>query len=231
MSSLLSLKNIVFRRGEFSLKVDHLDLCAGKVYLLEGPNGAGKSTLLHLLAQLLVPESGIMLFSNTPVNGDAERQRLRQQITLVEQTPFLFDSSVFDNLAFGLRLRDVRGDLQRRRIQLALQKVGLEGFESRQAKTLSGGEVRRVALARALVLQPKVLLLDETTAGLDSDALALFENILDDFVSHDVTVVLTSHDVWRTESLVTESLHLSNGLLVNSDGSTRIMEAHQCQSA
>lgn len=231
MSSLLSLKNILFRRDGFSLKIDHLDLCAGKFYLLKGHNGAGKSTLLHLLAQLLAPESGDVIFNNSPVHGDASRQHLRQQITLVEQTPFLFDSSVFDNLAFGLRLRDVRGDLQRRRIQLALQMVGLEGFESKQAKSLSGGEVRRVALARALVLKPTILLLDETIAGLDRDALELFENILDDLVSQDVTVVLASHDAWHTEKLVTETLCLSNGLLVNSDGSIRIMEAHQCQSA
>jgi tungstate transport system ATP-binding protein len=231
MISLLTLRNILFQRGNFSLKVDHLDICAGKVYHLKGANGAGKSTLLHLLAQLILPESGEISFGSILVCGDRDRQRLRQQITLVEQSPFLFDSTVFDNLAFGLRLRDVQGDLQYRRIQLALQKVGLEGFESRQAKALSGGEIRRVALARALVLQPKVLLLDETMAGLDRDALMSFETTLDDLASQDVAVVIASHDAWHTEKLVTEALHLSKGLLVNSAASARTGETDQCQSA
>ena len=231
MSTLLTLKDVVFRRGDFSFEVDLLDLCEGKLYLLNGSNGAGKSTLLHLLAQLVVPESGKVLFRNQPVCGDADRQRLRQSITLVEQTPFLFDSSVLNNLAFGLRLRDVRGDLQKRRIQLALDKVGLDGFAERRAKALSGGEIRRVALARALVLQPRVLLLDETIAGLDSDSLILFEDILADFIEEGVTVVLASHDPWQPQNLQTETFKLAAGRLVNDKQVNGKMEAHQCQSA
>ncbi len=231
MSTLLTLKDVVFRRGDFSFEVDLLDLCEGNLYLLNGSNGAGKSTLLHLLAQLVVPESGKMFFRNQPVCGDADRQRLRQSITLVEQTPFLFDCSVFNNLAFGLRLRDVRGDLQKRRIQLALDKVGLDGFAERRAKALSGGEIRRVALARALVLQPRVLLLDETIAGLDSDSLILFEDILADFIEEGVTVVLASHDPWQPQKLQTETFKLAAGRLVNDKQVNGKMEAHQCQSA
>lgn len=220
MNSLLNLRNVWFRRGSFSLKVDRLDIRAGQGYLLEGANGVGKSTLLHLLAQLLIPDSGEVLFDNLPVCKDTDRQRLRQQVTLVEQSPFLFDSSVFDNLAFGLRLRGVQGHELHQRIQDALQKVGLDGFESRPAKALSGGEVRRVALARALALNPKLLLLDETITGLDREALKLFEEILIGLSQQNVAVVMTSHDELRMEKLKMKTLSLSDGLLLNHEESS-----------
>lgn len=222
MSSLLNLRNVLFRRGCFSLRVDQLDINAGQGYLLEGANGVGKSTLLHLLAQLLVPDAGEVLFDNLPVRKDADRQRLRQQITLVEQSPFLFDTSVFDNLAFGLRLRGVHGHELRQSILAVLQKVGLDGFEFRPAKALSGGEVRRVALARALALHPKLLLLDETVTGLDRDAIKLFEEILVGLAQQNVAVVMTCHDELRMERLKMKTLSLTDGLLVNHEESSGV---------
>ena len=134
MNPLLSLTDIVFRRDDFTLSIDFLELRPGHIYLLHGPNGSGKSTLLNVFALLLMPAEGEIHFNGVPIKGAKERQRLRRQITLVEQSPFLFNTSVYQNLAFGLRLRDVRGDIQRRRISQALQAVGLEGFETRRAK-------------------------------------------------------------------------------------------------
>jgi tungstate transport system ATP-binding protein len=214
MNPLLALKSIVYHRDDFTLQVDHLELHRGRVYLLRGPNGSGKSTLLHLLALLLAPAGGTISFDGTLVNGAAERQRLRRQITLVEQHPFLFNASVYQNLAFGLRLRDVRGDLQRRRITNALQAVGLEGFERRPACALSGGETRRVALARAMVLRPQLLLLDEPTAGLDRDSLPVFERCLVTLPEQGTTVVIASHDSDQQRRLDASVLCLERGRLV-----------------
>lgn len=194
MDPLLSLTDIILRRDEFTLQIGHLELLPGQLYLLHGPNGAGKSTLLHLLALLLPPHQGELRFAGIAVAGAQQRERLRRQITLVEQNPFLFDTTVYQNLAFGLRLRDVRGDLQRRRIDQALQAVGLEGFADRQAKELSGGETRRVALARAMVLRPQLLLLDEPTAGLDQQVLPVFERCLAALPGQGTTVVVAGHD-------------------------------------
>lgn len=216
MNPILSIRNLQFcRGGEFSLNIGHLDFEPGRIYLLAGQNGAGKSTLLQLLALLLAPDRGEIHFAGAAVKGSAQRQRLRQQITLVEQSPFLFDTTVYENLAFGLRLRDVRGDLQRRRIARALQAVGLEDFESRQANALSGGETRRVALARALVLKPKVLLLDEPTAGLDRESLPLFESCLAALPAAGVTVVVSTHDTGQSGRLRGEVLHLEAGRLAS----------------
>ncbi len=214
MEPLLTLDNLVFRRDDFTLEVERLALYPERIYLLAGPNGAGKSTLLGLLALLLVPERGELRYPGQPVAGAAERQRLRRRITLVEQNPFLFDTSVYQNLAFGLRLRDIRGDLQRERIARALQAVGLEGFEARRARALSGGESRRVALARALVLRPQLLLLDEPTAGLDRGVLPIFEKCLADLPGQGTAVVIAGHDADQPRRLAGEVLTLSAGRLV-----------------
>lgn len=218
MEPILALHQLEYRRSDqFTLNIDQLEFQPGHIYLLAGPNGAGKSTLLQLLGLLLPPESGEIRFAGEAVNGAAERQRLRRQITLVEQSPFMFDGSVYDNLAFGLRLRDVRGDLQRYRIHAALAKVGLQGFESRRARDLSGGETRRVALARAMVLRPKVLLLDEPTAGLDRESQPLFERCLAALPGEGVTVIISTHDADQSRRLQGKVLRLEAGRLISSE--------------
>jgi tungstate transport system ATP-binding protein len=214
MAPFASLHNIKFQRGDdFCLAIDHLQLESGQIYLLEGTNGAGKSTFLHLLALLLLPSAGTIAFAGEEVREDEQRQRLRRQITLVEQQPYLFTTSVYQNLAFGLRLRDVRGELQDRRIRNALATVGLAGFEERHVRTLSGGESRRVALARAMVLRPQLLLLDEPTAGLDREVLPLFEDCLTTLPGQGTTVVIASHDGDQSRRLDGIVLTLEQGRL------------------
>jgi len=214
MGVLVTLENIVFRRGSFTLDISQLVLKAGEVYHLQGANGAGKSTLLHLLALLLRPGQGELRFFGQAIDGESDRLRLRKQITLVEQNPYLFDTSVYQNLAFGLRLRNVPGDLQDRRISQALQTVDLVGFEHRPARELSGGETRRVALARALVLRPQLLLLDEPTAGLDRETLPIFERCLADLPGQGTTLVLAGHDNDQSRRLAGTIIQLDRGRLV-----------------
>lgn len=214
MNPLLTLNDLEYRRGDFRLNIEHLELLPGRIYLVEGANGAGKSTLLHLLALLLPPAAGTIRFAGERVTDEGQRQCLRRQITLVEQNPYLFDTSVYQNLAFGLRLRDVRSDLQDRRIRQALQRVGLAGFENRRARALSGGESRRVALARALVLRPQLLLLDEPTAGLDREILPIFEECLASLPDQGTTVVIASHEGELCRRLDGEILALDRGRLL-----------------
>ena len=211
MAPVVIIDRLVYQRNDFALRIDRLELQSEGLYLLHGSNGSGKSTLLQLLALLLVPTAGELRFYDTAVKTEKGRQQLRRQITLVEQNPFLFDASVYQNLAFGLRLRDIRGHLQRRRIELALQSVGLEGFEERHAKALSVGEARRVALARALVLRPSLLLLDEPTAGLDQDATSVLEDCLSALPGQGTTVVIAGHDADQQRRLKGETLFLENG--------------------
>jgi tungstate transport system ATP-binding protein len=214
MKPILSVRNLEYRRGDrFSLAVDRLDFLGGEVYYLVGANGAGKSTLLSLLALLQTPNRGEILFDGIAVQDASQRQKLRRQVTLVEQAPFLFDATVYQNLAFGLRLREVRGELQRHRIEKALQAVGLTEFGLRRARALSGGETQRVALARALVLQPRVLLLDEPTDGLDQESRPLFENCLADLPAKGVTVIIATHDAEQPRRLPGKVLRIEAGRL------------------
>lgn len=225
MQPLLGLREIAFQRGDFRLRIEQLDLQPGGIYLLEGANGSGKSTLLQLLALLLPPTAGTLTFAGEPIRDEAQRQRLRRQVTLVEQSPYLFATSVYQNLAFGLRLRQVVGELQDRRIAQALRAVGLEGYQSRQAKALSGGESRRVALARAMVLRPQLLLLDEPTAGLDRDTLPVFEECLAALSEQGTTLVIASHDGDQPRRLAGEVLTLQRGSLL---ATTQPGLAHAC---
>jgi tungstate transport system ATP-binding protein len=212
--SLLALLGVEFQRGDFSLRIDELDLLKGQIYLLEGPNGCGKSTLLQLLATLLVPSKGTFSFDGHTVAGESQRQLLRRHITLVDQSPYLFDTSIFQNLAFGLRLRNVPGPIMKQRIDQALDLVGMAGAEKRHALTLSGGESRRVSLARAMVLEPQVLLLDEPNVGLDRDILPVFETCLETLSEQGATVVIASHDGDQSRRLSGRILTLDRGRLL-----------------
>ena len=209
---LLELNNLRLRQGGFDLQVPQLELRAGQLYALKGENGSGKSTLLRLLALLQQPQSGKVQFAGQSVVWRGPLlQHLRQQVTLLEQTPFLFSGSVEKNLAFGLKLRGLSGRELRQRIDQTLEIVGLNGFAQRKAQALSGGETRRVALARALCLQPQLLLLDEPTANLDVGQVAALEKFLLGLPGRGMTVVIATHDAAQPERLGGEIISLHNG--------------------
>jgi len=213
MQPVISLKNVRFTLGEnFSLSVENLALLPGRIYALTGPNGSGKSTLLRIMALLLSPQAGSIEFADSDQRNLA---RQRQRVTLVEQTPYLFNGSVADNLSYGLKLRGIDSRERSERIKATLAIVGLERFEQRQAKELSGGEVQRVALARALVLKPELLLLDEPTANIDSNSLQAYETLLSGLPEFGVTVVFSTHDPSQSRRLGEEVLRIENGHLIN----------------
>lgn len=211
-ATVLEMRDLRLQRGDFHLSVEHLSLSAGRLYALKGANGAGKSTLLNLLALLETPQVGQLLFCGEQVSGKPSNMiKLRQQVTLLEQNPLLFSGTVAQNLAFGLKLRGIRGDEQQRRIDEALEATGLQGFAQRSASELSGGEARRVALARALVLKPKLLLLDEPTANLDVGQVAALERFLIGLPQKGITVVISTHDAQQPERLGGEVITLTEG--------------------
>ena len=213
MKAIISLKNILHRQGEnFSLRVESLELLPQRIYALTGANGAGKSTLLRIMALLIPPQSGCVSLASGNAGGLTQQ---RQNVTLVEQSPYLLDGSVTENLAFGLKLRGIRGKEQRKRIEETLELVGLTGFDHRKTGELSGGEAQRVALARALVLQPQLLLLDEPTANIDRQNLQAFEDLLVRLPANGATVIFATHDLALPERLGAERLHIENGILLD----------------
>jgi tungstate transport system ATP-binding protein len=215
VSPVFLLRGIEKRyNGQLVLDLPHLELLPGHIYSLAGPNGAGKSTLLQILALLLPPSRGEMLFAGERVvwNGRS-LARQRSAVTLVHQSPFLFDRPVYQNVAFGLKVRGVRGVEQHRRVASALAAVGLEGFAERRARELSGGEAQRVAMARALVLEPRVLLLDEPTANIDRAHIASIEKLVASLPNRGTLVVIATHDPGQAVRLGSEQLLMENGRL------------------
>ncbi len=214
MPPVVSLNNILVTQGDsFKLSVERLALQPGSIYALTGANGSGKSTLLRVMALLTPPFEGTIEFSGNKTNNPA---RQRQKVTLVEQSPYLFKGKVIDNLSYGLKLRGIDSDERSHRIKTTLANVGLEGFEQRQAKELSGGEIQRVALARVLALKPELLLLDEPTANIDSSSLQGYEALLRDLPKYGVTVVFSTHDPAQSQRLGDRVLRLENGRLLSS---------------
>lgn len=217
MIPLLELKNINLQQGEFSLQIPKFKILSGCLYALKGANGTGKSTLLRLLALLQTPTSGQLQFAGQAIVWrESNLRQLRQQITLLEQNPMLFTGSVEKNLAFGLKLRGFEGDALRQRIDEALDVVGLNGFQQRLTKELSGGETRRVGLARALCLKPQLLLLDEPTANLDVGQVAALERFLVELPQQGMSVVIATHEAGQPERLGGELISLRNGQLEQS---------------
>ena len=163
-----------------------------------GPSGAGKSTLLRLLNFLEPPSSGTIEFEGQAVPPNPPLAVLRR-VTTVFQRPLMLSRSVADNVAFGLRLRGLPVD---GRVGDILTQVGLAALAGTPAGRLSGGEMQRAALARALVLDPTALLLDEPTANLDPYNIGLIESIL---LAHrqarGTAVVLVTHNVFQARRL------------------------------
>lgn len=155
------------RGGSRILKGVSLEVAPGEFFVLMGPTGCGKTTTLRVSGLLEKPDSGDVFFQGSKApEGEKKRLRLRRRMATVFQNPVMFSGTVFSNIAWGLGIRGVSREVIRRRVGKMVEMTGLEGLENRDARTLSGGEVRRVALARAMVLEPELLLLDEPTTSL-----------------------------------------------------------------
>ena len=170
MSELIEINNLLVRRkGRKVLEVPSLEIRKSEVLALIGPNGSGKSTLLLVLARLLKPDSGEILFNGRPLS-QWKALEYRRRISFVFQAPLLLDMTVADNVALGLKFRGLQKDKIRQRVGYWLKQLGIESVANRRAGELSGGEAQRVSLARAFVLDPELILLDEPFSALDSPA-------------------------------------------------------------
>lgn len=214
--TLYQLESLQHRYGRRTvLDIPHLPIRAGGLYLLTGANGSGKSTLLSILALLSPPTLGTVNFCGTPVEW--RRRSLtaaRRRVTLLHQSPYLFKGTVYANVAFGLRSRGITGRAQQQAVEKALALVELTGFERRKAEELSGGEEQRVAMARALAIRPKVLLLDEPLANVDRETALILERVIATLPGEGTTVIMTTHDPEHPGRLPGERIHLVAGKIV-----------------
>jgi tungstate transport system ATP-binding protein len=202
------------------LTVDRLTIPKGAIVGLVGPNGSGKSTLLRLLGLIERPSRGTIQFNGQTIAPFSENARHR--ITLLPQEPVLMKRSVLSNVVYGLKLRgERRGGADRAGAALAMVGFTDHAVGRRPWYALSGGESQRVALAARLILQPKVLLLDEPTASVDAASAQLIkEASLKAQVQWDTTLIIASHDWQWLYEICDTVLHMFRGRIFGSGTET-----------
>jgi tungstate transport system ATP-binding protein len=212
---LLEIRGLRVRRGERPvLDIDRLEIQRGETLAVVGPNGAGKSTLLLVIARLLNPERGQILLNRQPVETFSTRE-YRRRLALVMQEPLMLNRTVSENVALGLRYRGVGASERARRVGQWLERLGIADLAGRRAVQLSGGEARRASLARALVLAPELLLLDEPFSSLDAPSRQrLFVDLRAILAETGTTTIFITHQM-------EEALQLSGRLAVMLSGRIR----------
>ncbi len=200
MSAWVQLRGVDLRYGKVqALRGVDLRIAPGERVALIGPNGSGKSSLLRVLHGLLRPSAGSVL------RDGAMRQ------AMVFQRPFALRASALSNVALGLWLRGTPWRQAKLEAMLALDRVGLAARALRNARTLSGGELQRLALARAWALKPNVLLLDEPTSALDPHAKREVEALMAEFAADGTTLVFASHNLGQVKRLASRVVYLQEG--------------------
>ncbi|MBL8505616.1 MAG: cell division ATP-binding protein FtsE [Methylobacillus glycogenes] len=193
------------------------EIAAGELAFVTGHSGAGKSTLLKLMAAIDKPSSGTVLIGNQNVSKLRPRMipYLRRKFGLVFQDhKLLYDRNCFENVALPLYINGITGLEAAKRIRAALDKVGLLGKEKAMPITLSGGEQQRLAIARAVVSRPAILIADEPTGNLDEGYAKEIMDLFDAFRQVGVTVIVATHDAHGIHRIEGKLLHLDHGKLL-----------------
>ncbi len=226
--SLIETIDLWQRLGECDiLKNINIRIERGEVFALIGPTGAGKTTLLRLIDLIDTPTVGKIFFDGEDMTA-SEKVRLeaRRRMAFVLQKPIVFNMSVYDNIAYGLRWRGVGRSHIREKVSRILEMVGLTDYKNRNARTLSGGEVQRVAIARAIAIEPEVLLLDEPTANLDPISASRIEELIAAIIKREViTVIMATHDMSQGQRLADRISVLVNGEIIQTGGSRDVFTA------
>ncbi|MDB5811279.1 MAG: energy-coupling factor transporter ATP-binding protein [Betaproteobacteria bacterium] len=215
---LLALRALDKRFGQRVLFADMtLELEAGSGYVLTGSNGSGKTTLLRMAAGLEPAQRGEIGFRSQSAALAAYPEAWRREIVYVHQQPYLFHTTIADNLEYGLKRRGMPAAESAERAREALAWAGLDNRRDVPPQKLSGGEKQRVALARARTLNPTLLLLDEPTANLDGDARKQVLELVTSLCIENHTVVVASHDPEIIRLAILTRLHIREGRIEAND--------------
>jgi tungstate transport system ATP-binding protein len=215
VSALLQVDEVRKRFGDKTLlDAGPLALAAGDLIVLTGDNGSGKTTLLKMLAGLEHGGRLRMRFDGLEADEDRYPAALRRSVIYVHQHPYLFNTSIAENIRYGLKLRRLGAAERERRVEEALEWAGVRHLAAVPPRRLSGGETQRVALARAKVLEPRVLLVDEPTASLDAQARAQVIELLRRTATGDNCVVVACHHRELIALAGARRWHLQDGKIV-----------------
>ncbi len=207
------LKQLEFRYGQKpALSIPTLSIKENAITTLVGANGSGKTTLLHILAFLAAPQRGEMLLF-----GEAGNKTKPDWIALLPQKPYMFRGSVEDNLQLALKFKGVPRQRRKAGISRVLSMLGIGDLRHQTAKTLSAGEMQKVALAQAVITQPRILLMDEPFNYLDQDSARMLEQFMRDYQQErQATLVFSTHDRLQGMALAEEVISLADGRPIHS---------------
>lgn len=194
------------------LNIDELTIKKGILTGISGPNGCGKSTLLNIIAGLDSEFEGSIKYNGLNLDDD-----LRKHMTLVTQKPYLFKRSVFDNLAYPLRIRNYKKEDINIKVNDMLRRMGIYNLKDNRADKLSGGESQKVSLARGLIFNPRLLMLDEPTSNIDLKAIRVMEKEILNYLDGEGTVIMVTHDEEQAERLCDVSIHMNRGEILRGD--------------
>jgi lipopolysaccharide export system ATP-binding protein len=193
----------------------------GEIVGLLGPNGAGKTTSFYMITGMIKPTQGNVFLDEADITQDAMYKRARKGISYLAQEPSIFGKlSVEDNLKLVLEMiKDMKLDTQREKMKTLLKDLSVSHLATRKANTLSGGERRRVEIARSLCMDPDFILLDEPFAGVDPIAVEEIQGIVHSLKEKEIGVLITDHNVRETLSITDRSYLLFDGQILKSGSS------------
>jgi len=223
---LIRIENLSKSFGnKLVLKNINLSINKGEIFALMGPSGVGKTTLLRIINLLEKPSEGRLIYNGIHLNGNSLRENARRSMSMLFQTPVVFKGSVFDNVAYGLQLRNVDKKIIQMKVMDALRLVGLEGSENQKARTLSGGEAQRMAFARAIVYDPLLLILDEPTTNLDPANVAKIEEMIRRICNErGTTIVIATHNILQVMRIADRVCIILDGEIVEMNSKEKIFE-------
>ncbi|SNS03922.1 tungstate transport system ATP-binding protein [Anaerovirgula multivorans] len=192
------------------LKIDDSHVNSGCFLGVIGPNGAGKSTLVKIIAGLDQATTGEIQYDSTPLNTS-----IYQKMTMVFQKPYLLRTSVFNNIAYPLKIRKVDHRSIEEKVNQLLEEMDIQHIKNQNAWTLSGGEAQKVALARAIIFQPSLLILDEPTANIDPASIFMMEKTVRHFHEESkATIIIVTHNLQQAKRLCTDVAFMHQGNVI-----------------
>lgn len=193
------------------LNIDKINIKKGKIIGITGPNGSGKSTLLNIISGLDEDYLGDILYEDKKINKE-----IYSEMTMITQRPYLFKRTVFENIAYPLKVRKLSKERIEESVEDIIKKLDISSLKDKQADKLSGGESQKVSLARGLVFKPKLILLDEPTSNIDSKSIKIIEEqILEYNRSLNGTVIIVTHSLEQSERICDEIFYLEKGQIIS----------------
>ena len=207
----IDINNLKKKYGDKTvLDIENLTIQRGKITGIIGPNGCGKTTLINIISGIEDDFSGALRYNNQCMD-----KQVIENMTYVFQKPYLFKSSVYENIAYPLKLRNIKKDKRDELVLDIIKKLEIKDLTGKRADLLSGGESQKVALARALVFIPKLLLLDEPMSNIDPESIKIMEReIINFYKSKKATIVIVTHNLEQSKRLCHNIINLEHGKIL-----------------